>query len=120
MSLTAAKGMVNELMTAVVQVQVVHDDRAALNEIIETLIAEQLIACGQLLGPLESVFFWDGAVRREQEWLALLKTSGERVRELLARVAELHSYEVPELLVLDVQDGHEPYLRWVRERTAEV
>jgi periplasmic divalent cation tolerance protein len=118
-------GMSNDAGTStgigkrVVQVQVAHDDRAALQQIIDALVAERLIACGQLLGPIDSTFCWDGAVQHAQEWLALLKTGGERVPQLLARIAELHSYEVPEVLVLDVSDGHQPYLHWVTQRTCD-
>jgi periplasmic divalent cation tolerance protein len=102
---------------SVVQVQIAHDDRPALTQIIDTLVQEHLIACGQLIGPIQSTFVWDGALRHEQEWLALLKTSRRRTHELCERIAELHSYEVPELLVFDVNTGHLPYLQWVCAQT---
>jgi periplasmic divalent cation tolerance protein len=54
-------------------------------------------------------------LRREGEVLVVLKTTGESVEWLRSRLVELHSYDVPEVLVLDVQAGHEPYLAWVRD-----
>lgn len=102
----------------IVQVQVVHDDRAALDEIIGALVDERLIACGHVMGPLSSTFFWDGAVQKEEEWLALLKTTRRTVDDLIARLVELHSYEVPEILVLEIASGYAPYLGWVADRTA--
>jgi periplasmic divalent cation tolerance protein len=62
-----------------------------------------------------SVFWWEGAVQRSEEALLILKTTAARLRELEARLVELHPYEVPEVLAMGVQGGHEPYLAWVRE-----
>jgi periplasmic divalent cation tolerance protein len=101
----------------VMQVQVVHSDRDALISMIPCLLEERLIACGQILGPLQSIFFWDGSVQRAEEWLALLKCSETVVDRLIARLAELHSYEVPEILVTRVSGGHIPYLEWVAAQT---
>jgi periplasmic divalent cation tolerance protein len=100
------------------QVQVVHDDRHALAAMIAALVDERLIACGQIVGPVESTYHWEGAVQQEREWLALLKTSEPAIEGLLARIAELHTYEVPEILVMEVADGYRPYLQWVAEQTA--
>ena len=98
------------------QLQVSHSDREALQAIVEMLVQERLIACGQLLGPLTSTFRWEGEVQHEQEWLALLKTSAAVVDQALARIVQLHAYEIPEILVVRDISGHEPYLRWVQEQ----
>jgi periplasmic divalent cation tolerance protein len=100
-----------------IQVQVAHEDRDALSSMIATLVDERLVACGQIVGPVSSTYRWQGAVRHAEEWLALLKTSRSSGARLLARIAELHSYEVPEVLVLEVSGGHEPYLEWVTAQT---
>jgi periplasmic divalent cation tolerance protein len=99
------------------QLQVSHSDREALQAIVEALLQERVIACGQLLGPVTSTYRWEGEVQHEQEWLALLKTSAASVDQALARIAQLHSYEVPEILVVREISGHEPYLRWVQDQT---
>lgn len=98
------------------QVQVAHDDRAALGAMIDTLVQERLVACGQVVGPIESTYRWEGEVRHEQEWLALLKTAATSARRLVARVAELHSYETPQIIVVEIAGGHGPYLQWVAEQ----
>ena len=102
----------------VCQIQVSHSDRAALEQIIELLLEQRLIACGQVLGPVSSCFRWEGRVEREREWLGLLKTAASRVPEVQARIAEAHPYEVPEILVTQVAGGHQPYLLWVLEQTS--
>jgi periplasmic divalent cation tolerance protein len=101
-----------------VQVQVVHDDRDALGGMIADLVDARLIACGQILGPLNSTFSWEGSVQSADEWLALLKTRARLVDELVARLVEAHSYDLPEILVIEVAGGYAPYLEWVGERTA--
>ena len=59
----------------VVQIQVAHPDRDALDGMIRELVDDGLIACGQLVGPIASTFSWEGSVQSADEWLALLKTS---------------------------------------------
>lgn len=80
-----------------------------------TLVEEQHVACGTVLPGGTSVYRWEGKVQEAQEALVLLKCSGAVLDPLLARVKELHSYEVPEILVLPVAGGHAPYLAWVLE-----
>ena len=105
------------MATQVIQVQVAHEDRDALQRIITTLVDERLIACGQIAGPVSSTFFWAGGVQDSEEWLGLLKTGAGTVDRLVARIAELHSYEVPEILAITFCGGYAPYLEWVTQRT---
>jgi periplasmic divalent cation tolerance protein len=81
------------------------------------VVDEGLAACANLLPGVTSVFEWDGIMREEAEILLILKTSASRAARLAERVAELHTYDVPEVLILVVEGGHEPYLDWVRECT---
>jgi periplasmic divalent cation tolerance protein len=62
-----------------------------------------------------SHYRYEGALHRDKELLLVIKTRAERVEALRAAILELHSYEVPELVVLDVAGGHAPYLEWVDE-----
>jgi periplasmic divalent cation tolerance protein len=101
----------------VVQIQVSHSDRTKLEAIVQQLLEQRLIACGQVLGPISSSFRWEGEVQAAREWLALLKTAAPLAGRVSARIAELHPYEVPEILVTEVSDGHEAYLRWVVRET---
>lgn len=101
----------------VVQIQVAHPDRDALDGMIRELVDEGLIACGQVVGQIGSTFFWEGSVQSADEWLALLKTSKVAVDDLVARLAEAHSYDVPEILVTEIAGGYGPYLDWVVEQT---
>jgi periplasmic divalent cation tolerance protein len=79
------------------------------------LVEERLAACANLVPAVESIYRWQGAVETATETMALLKTTAEGFARLEARLRELHSYEVPEVVALRVQAGSETYLRWVGE-----
>ncbi len=109
-------GAVTE-MSDVRVVLVTAGDREAGLALAREVVEEGLAACGNVLSDVTSVFAWDGGVQEEPEALLILKTSAERAPRLAERVAELHAYEVPEVLTLAVEGGHEPYLEWVRQCT---
>lgn len=88
--------------------------------LVSRLVEERLVACGNLVPGLTSIFRWEGDISRETELLVLLKARASRLEALFARVAELHPYEVPELLTLPVDAGSSAYCRWVREETEGV
>jgi periplasmic divalent cation tolerance protein len=85
--------------------------------LVRKVVEEKIAACGNLLPGVTSVFEWDGSIQEEREVLLILKTSADLVSRLVDRVAELHTYDVPEVLVLGVEGGYEPYLKWVHEQT---
>ena len=79
----------------------------------EQVVAARLAACASILPGVTSVFWWEGEVQRSSEVLMMMKTAAERVDALIARAAELHPYDVPELLALPVESGLAEYLAWV-------
>lgn len=85
----------------------------------ERLVEERLAACVNLVPGVESVFRWQGTVSREAEVLAIIKTTADRFPALKVRLIELHSYECPEVIGLEVALGHARYLDWVRDSTGE-
>jgi periplasmic divalent cation tolerance protein len=87
----------------------------AAEALVRALIEERLVACGNIVPGLTSIYRWRGAVECEAEVLVLLKTTAAALPRLLERAPALHPYEVPELLILPVETGHPPYLKWVAE-----
>ena len=77
------------------------------------LVEERLAACAQVLGPMVSVFRWEGAVERADELLLLAKTTDARLAALTARAVELHGYDVPEVVAVALVGGNADYLDWV-------
>ena len=64
-----------------------------------------------------SLYRWKGVVERDTERQVVIKTTRERLPAVHARLSELHSYELPEFLVLAVEDGSDEYIKWVTEQT---
>ena len=91
----------------------VADDESA-ERIARALVEERLAACVNLLPPMTSIYRWKGAVERETERQLVMKTTRDRVSQLERRLKELHSYELPELIVIAIENGGEQYLSWVR------
>ncbi len=78
------------------------------------LLEERLVACANVVPGITSIYRWEGEVHEEAEVLVVLKTRASLVPTLIARVEELHPYDVPEVLALPVLAGYDPYLEWVR------
>jgi periplasmic divalent cation tolerance protein len=85
--------------------------------IARTLIDERLAACVSVLAPMTSFYRWKDQIEREAERQLVIKTTEDRLAELERRVHELHPYELPEFLVLDVAAGSEVYLAWLSSET---
>ncbi len=86
-------------------------------ELCRTLVEEELVACGNIMPDVRSIYRWEGRLEDEPEFLLILKTVKSKVPDLLRRIPELHPYEVPEALVVGVDGGHQPYLDWVADKT---
>ncbi len=82
-------------------------------EVTRTLVEERLAACVNLVPAIRSIYRWQGALHDESETLAIIKTTRERVDAITKRLVELHPYDVPEVLEVNVAGGHPPYLAWV-------
>lgn len=92
-------------------------DEDVARGVARALVEEKLAACGNVVPGITSIYRWKGAVEEAGEWLVLLKTAASRAEALAARLEELHPYDVPEILVLEVERGAGAYLRWVLEET---
>jgi periplasmic divalent cation tolerance protein len=76
-------------------------------------VEKRLAACANILPGVQSIYRWKGKVERAQEILVLMKTTAARLRLLEREVKRLHSYDVPEFVVLPVVAGSREYLDWV-------
>ena len=104
-------------MTSHVQIQFTIDDRDGAEGIVDALLADRLVACGQTTGPVVSRYWWEGAVHRSEEWLVLLKTRAVLSDRVTEAILDRHPYETPEVVVLPVTGGSPDYLRWIDEVT---
>lgn len=92
-------------------------DAATGERIGRAIVQENLAACVNILPGVLSIYRWQGEIETASEVLLLLKTTAARIDALRERIVELHPYEVPEFLAVDVADGLPSYLEWVRGNT---
>ena len=83
----------------------------------ELLVGERVAACVNVVGGVQSVYRWKGAVHQDGEALLVAKTTRDRFEALKHLVLKNHPYELPEVIALPVEHGHAPYLQWVLEST---
>lgn len=81
--------------------------------IVRSLLDKYLIACANVLGPVESQFWWREKIEKANEFLVLMKSDEKLFEELAKTIKEMHSYEVPEILALSIVKGWPPYLEWL-------
>ena len=93
-------------------------NEAEVDRIAQALVEERLAACANILGPIRSIYHWNGQLESSSEVALLLKTTEALVAKAIERVKSLHSYECPAIVVLPVLGGNPAFLQWVEAETA--
>lgn len=83
--------------------------------IASALVEAKQAACVSIF-PINSIYTWQGELQKEQEWQLVIKTDLQQFSTLEAKIRELHSYEVPEIIALPILAGSEPYLQWISQQ----
>lgn len=100
-------------MTEAILVLTTVPSAEAGERIARALVEARLAACVNVLPSMVSVYRWKGEVQQETEHQLVIKTARARLAALEEQLAQLHPYDLPELLVLNVEDGDPAYLSWV-------
>lgn len=100
-----------------VMLYVTASNREEALRIAEALVAERLIACGNVIDGMESVYRWNGKIEHSREAILIAKTDRRNVELVTARILELHSYETPAVVALPIEAGSSDYLTWVENES---
>jgi periplasmic divalent cation tolerance protein len=99
------------------QVQTTTDSRAEAMELARAAVEARLAACGQVAGPIASMYWWNDQLERAEEWLVFFKLPADRYEALAAFLAERHSYDEPEIVATPFAAGSASFLRWLSDET---
>jgi periplasmic divalent cation tolerance protein len=81
------------------------------------LVATRLVACVNIFPGIQSLFWWEGKLCREQEVFMMAKTRASLFGHVCDEVKKLHSYKVPEIILLPIEEGSADYLQWIKYET---
>lgn len=93
--------------------------RDEAQKIAHALVDRRLAACVNIVSGVESIYRWQGKVEEASEWLLLIKTTADLSAQVRDTIQQLHSYDLPECIMLDVTGGSSPYLDWISESVAD-
>lgn len=103
-------------MTEFLQITTTIGTRPDAERIATELVSRRLAGCVQISGPIASTFRWQGKIETAEEWMCLIKTGREQLDAIRSLLAEIHPYEVPELIATPIVDGGEAYLKWLADQ----
>ena len=104
-------------MADFLQVVTTVDSEEEAERIARGITGERLAACVQIIGPIKSVYWWQGELAEAREWQLVIKTTTARIAELEAYIKENHSYDTPELTATVISGGSDEYLDWITAET---
>jgi periplasmic divalent cation tolerance protein len=88
-------------------------DKQSADKLALQLVEQRLAACVNIVGPVQSVYRWQGKIERADEYLLIVKTTAEQASRVETAFKEMHPYDLPEHLELSVEGGSEAYLGWI-------
>ncbi len=109
--------MSEQLITNEIVIFITAPNEEEAAKIARSLVEARLAACVNIIKNIRSIYTWQGNVEDDAETLMIVKTQKSLFPALSAKVREIHSYEVPEIIALPIIDGAEDYLKWLKEST---
>lgn len=105
-------------MAEYIEVHTTTDSQERAQTIARAIVSRRLAACVQISGPITSVYWWQGKMEQAEEWLCTAKTRATLYGEIEQAIREVHTYDVPEILAVEVVAGNASYLDWVTQETS--
>jgi periplasmic divalent cation tolerance protein len=104
-------------MADFMQVVTTVDSEEAAAQLARGITGARLAACVQIVGPIKSVYWWQGELEEAREWQLIIKTTTARIAELEDYIKENHSYDTPEITATVISGGSYEYLDWITAET---
>lgn len=102
-------------MEEYIQVLTTVDKKGDAKKIANEVVGKRLAACAQIVGPVQSTYWWKGAMESSEEWLCLMKTKKTLYGMLEETIKKMHPYEVPEVVAVPIVSGNPDYLKWLEK-----
>jgi len=100
-----------------VQVTTTTATQEEARQIARSSVERRLAACAQVIGPVVSTYWWQGAIETAGEWMCLLKTPASEYESLARHILAEHSYDTPEITATPISQGNPDYLAWIERET---
>ena len=94
-------------------------DEDSAQMVANRLVMENLAACVNIVPGLTSIYKWDGEIQQGTELLLMIKTRDDLLNQAMERIAELHPYELPEIISVPIDNGLQAYLDWIDNSTGK-
>ena len=102
-----------------IQVSTTADSRQHAEQTADVLVERRLAACVQIVGPIKSVYHWQGKIERGEEWFCVAKTRRALYDQVEAAIREIHPHDEPEIIATEIVAGSRGYLDWIDRETAD-
>jgi periplasmic divalent cation tolerance protein len=100
-------------MSDYIQVFTTTEKKEEANRIAKEVVEKRMAACAQVIGPIESTYWWKEEIEKAEEWLCLMKSRSDLYQQLEEAIREVHPYEVPEIVSVPITAGNPSYLEWL-------
>lgn len=100
-------------MVSYLQVFTCIEKKKDAEKIARTLLEKKLAGCIQIIGPVSSLYWWEGKIEEIEEWLCVIKSEKSLYEELEKTIKENHPYAVPEIIGIPIITGSQEYLNWL-------
>ena len=99
------------------QVVTTVDSEDSAAQLARGIVGARLAACVQIVGPIRSLYWWQGSIDDAREWQLVIKTTSARLSALESHIKENHSYDTPEITFTEISGGSREYLDWISAET---
>ena len=104
-------------MNDIIQIITTIDSKEAAEKIGRQLVVKRLASCAQIVGPIKSIYWWKGQVKEAEEWQCIMKSRKGLYKKIEEGIKNLHPYELPEIIAIEIDHALTGYAGWVLDET---